>query len=87
MFKGEECQGIDIQIVNREVFDPVLMGMELLAASIKFHPGKIEPTMRLLGSDEVLAKLKTGESGRQILNEARPQLEQFRKLREKYLIY
>jgi len=87
LFKGEECQGIDIQIVNREVFDPVLMGMELLAASIKFHPGKIEPTMRLLGSDEVLAKLKTGESGRQILNEARPQLEQFRKLREKYLIY
>jgi uncharacterized protein YbbC (DUF1343 family) len=87
LFKGEECQGIDIQIVNRQVFDPVLMGMELLAACMKFHPGKIEPTMRLLGSDEVLAKLKAGESGRQILDETRPQLEQFRKLREKYLIY
>ncbi len=87
LFKGQECQGLDIQLVNREVFDPVLMGMELLAAAIKFHPGKIEPTMRLLGSDEVLAKLRSGESGRQILEEARPQLDQFKKLRAKYLIY
>ena len=87
VFQGEECQGVDIQLVNREVIDPVLMGMELLAAAIRFHPGKVEPTMRLLGSDEVLAKLKAGESGRQILEEARPQLEQFRRLRAKYLIY
>ena len=87
VFKGEECQGIDIQIVDRNVLDPVLMGMELLAASIKFHPGKIDPTMRLLGSDDVLRKLQSGMSGRQILEEARPQVQEFAKLRKKYLIY
>jgi uncharacterized protein YbbC (DUF1343 family) len=87
VYKGEECEGVDIQLVNRAVIDPVLMGMELLAATIKFHPGKVEPTMRLLGSDEVLAKLKAGKSGRQILDEARPQLEQFKQVRAKYLIY
>jgi uncharacterized protein YbbC (DUF1343 family) len=87
LFKGEECEGVDIQLVNREVIDPVLIGMELLAASMKFHPGKVEPTMHLLGSDEVLAKLQSGKSGRQILEEARPQLEQFKKLRAKYLMY
>ena len=87
IFKGEECKGVDIQLVDRNVFDPVLMGMELLAATMKFHPGKVEPTMRLLGSDAVLQKLQSGMSGRQILDEARPQLQEFEKLRKKYLIY
>lgn len=87
IYKGEECQGVDIQLVNREVFDPVLMGMELLAAAMKFHPEKVEPTMRLLGSDEILVKLRAGESGRQILKESQAQLAEFRKLRAKYLIY
>jgi hypothetical protein len=63
------------------------MGMELLAATMKFHPGKVEPTMRLLGSDEVFAKLQAGETGRKILEANRPQLEHFRKIRAKYLLY
>ncbi len=87
VYKGQECQGVDIQIVNREVFDPVLMGMELVAATMKFHPGKVELTMRLLGSDDVLAKLRAGESGRQILEQSQAQLAEFRRLRAKYLIY
>jgi uncharacterized protein YbbC (DUF1343 family) len=86
-YKGEECQGVDIQIVNRIVFDPVWMGYELIAATMRFHPGKFEPSPRLLGSDEVLAKLKTGKSGRQILDEARDALDQFRRIRAKYLLY
>ena len=87
VYKGEDCQGLDIVVVDRNTFDPVLMGMELLAATIKFHPGKVEPTMRLLGSDEVLAKLQAGETGREILQAYRPQLEHFRKIRAKYLLY
>lgn len=87
VYKGEDCAGLDIQLVNRDVFDPVLMGLELLAATMKFHPGRFEPTMRLLGSDEVLAKLKAGASGRQILEWARGPLEQFRRVRAKYLLY
>ena len=86
-YKGEECQGLDIQIVNRLVFDPVLMGFELLAATIKFHPGKFQPTMRLLGSDEIRARLEAGDSGRQILERARAPLEQFRRIRARYLLY
>ncbi len=87
VYKDQECQGLDIQLVDRHVFDPVLTGMELLSATMKFHPGKFEPNMRLLGSDEVLAELKAGETGQQILDAARPRLEQFLRLRAKYLIY
>jgi uncharacterized protein YbbC (DUF1343 family) len=86
-YKGEECQGVDIQIVDRAVFDPVLMGFELLAATMRLYPGKFEPAARLVGSDRVLAALKAGESGRRILEDSRDQLEQFRRIRAKYLLY
>jgi hypothetical protein len=78
---------VDIQIVNREILDPVLMGMELVVATMKFHPGKVTLTPRLLGSDEVIAKLQAGASGRQVLEDAQAQLAEFRRLRAKYLIY
>ncbi len=87
LYKDQECHGVDIQIVNREIFNPVLMGMELVAATIKFHPGKVTLIPRLLGSDEVIAKLQAGVSGRQILEDAQSQLAEFRQLRAKYLIY
>jgi uncharacterized protein YbbC (DUF1343 family) len=87
LYKDEECQGIDIQIVDRNVFEPVLMGLELLQASMRFHTGKVEPTMRLLGSDDVLARLKAGETGRQILAGTKDRMEEFRRKRARYLIY
>ena len=87
IYKDQECQGLDIQIVDRNVFDPVLMGMELVAATLKFHPGKVTLTPRLLGSDDVLRKFQAGESGRQILDESKAQLDHFRRIRAKYLIY
>ncbi|HZS53176.1 MAG TPA: DUF1343 domain-containing protein [Bryobacteraceae bacterium] len=87
VYKDEECQGVDIQLGNRDVFDPVTMGMELVAAILKFHPGKVSLLPRLVGSDEVLAKFQAGESGRQILDESRAELAKFRQLRAKYLIY
>jgi len=87
IYKDKECQGVDIQIVNRDVFDPVLMGMELVAATIKFHPEKVTLTPRLIGSDAVIAKLQAGATGRQILEDAQAQLAEFRRLRARYLIY
>lgn len=87
IYKDQECHGLDIQIVDRNEFDPVLMGMELVAVTLKFHPGKVTLTPRLLGSDDVLRKFQAGESGRQILDESKAQLDQFRQIRAKYLIY
>ncbi len=69
VYKDQECEGVDILLVNRDVFDPVLLGMELLSATLKFHPGKfdLDGVMRLLGSDEAAARLKRGETGRDVL--------------------
>lgn len=89
VYKDQECEGVDIILVNREVFDPILLGLELLSATVKFHPGKFDQTveMRRLGNDEAAARLKRGETGRQVLEAIRGQVEQFRRIRAKYLLY
>jgi uncharacterized protein YbbC (DUF1343 family) len=89
VYKDQECEGLDIVLVNRQVFDPVLMGMELLSATLKFHPGKFDlsTVMRILGSDEAADRLKRGETGRQVLQDMHGQLDEFAKIRAKYLLY
>jgi uncharacterized protein YbbC (DUF1343 family) len=87
--KDLECDGLDIQLLDRNRFNAVLMGLELLAATLKFHPGKFDLNgiMRLLGNDEVAARLQRGQSGLTITRALRPQLSAFRRTRAKYLLY
>lgn len=89
VYKDEDCEGLEVVLVNREAFESVLLGLELLAATLKFHPGQFDlgGVMRLLGSDEAAARLKRGETGRQVLDGMRGQLEEFLKIRAKYLLY
>lgn len=84
-----ECDGLDIQLLDRNRLNAVLMGLELLAATLKFHPGKFDLNgiMRLLGNDEVAARLQRGQSGLTITRALRPQLTAFRRTRAKYLLY
>jgi uncharacterized protein YbbC (DUF1343 family) len=89
VYRDEDCEGVDIQLVNREVFDPVLMGLELLAATIKFHPDRFDigGAMRILGSSEAAARLSRGEPGREVNESMRGELAEFLQTRANYLLY
>ena len=65
------------------------MGLELLHATMKFHPGRFDigGVMRLLGNDDAAERLKRGETGSAVVRSYASDLAQFRKTREKYLIY
>jgi hypothetical protein len=80
---------MDILLIDRSHFDPVLMGMELLSATLRFHPGKFDlsTVMRLLGSDEAARRLNGGETGREVLEAMRGQLDEFAKIRARHLLY
>jgi len=88
-YKDQDCDGLDIQLVDRRVFNAVRMGLALLSATLRFHPGEfnMDKTMRLLGSDDVAARLKRGDTVDSIEASFQPQLQQFLKVREKYLLY
>ena len=89
VFKDEDCEGLDIQLIDRDALDSVRMGLELLYATMKFHPGKfdLDGVMRLLGNEDAAGRLKRGETGSSVVKSYAPELDQFRKTREKYLIY
>jgi uncharacterized protein YbbC (DUF1343 family) len=89
-YKGQECNGLDIQLINRDVFDSSLLGLELLAATLKFHPGKFtldRKIMLLLGNDKAAERLTRGETGSEVNESLAGELDEFRNIREKYLLY
>ncbi|MEK7405163.1 MAG: DUF1343 domain-containing protein [Acidobacteriota bacterium] len=87
--KDQDCDGLDIQLIARDVFDAVRMGLELLHATLKFHPGEfnVDGVMRLLGSDDTAARLKRGETGARITETLKAGVGAFRRTRERYLLY
>jgi uncharacterized protein YbbC (DUF1343 family) len=88
--KGQDCNGLDIQLVDRNAFDSSRLGLELLAATLKFHPDKFtldRKIMLLMGSDKAAELLRQGKTGSEVNDSLRPELDEFRKIRAKYLLY
>ena len=88
-FKGVRIEGVRFVITNRELLDSTRLGLEVAAALEKLYPGKIDfaASKRLIGSDDVIRRLKAGEDPRQIMQSFEDPLEAFLKVRERYLIY
>jgi uncharacterized protein YbbC (DUF1343 family) len=89
-YKGQECSGVEAEVMNRDELNSTQLGLELLAALLKFHPDKFSldrKIMLLLGSDRAAELLKQGKTGREVSDAMRDQVEEFRKIREKYLLY
>jgi uncharacterized protein YbbC (DUF1343 family) len=90
VYKGRECDGLDVQLIDRDKLDTGRFGLELLAAALKFHPGKFtldHKIMLLLGSDKAAGHLNRGETGSDVNASLREELDAFRKIRAKYLLY
>jgi uncharacterized protein YbbC (DUF1343 family) len=88
-FQGVRVEGVRFQIVNREALDSTRLGLELAAALEKLYPGKIDlgAGARLIGSDEAIRRLKAGDDPRAIQQGLQGAMEDFLKVRERYLIY
>jgi uncharacterized protein YbbC (DUF1343 family)/CubicO group peptidase (beta-lactamase class C family) len=87
--KGEECQGVEIVVTDRRSVYSVLMGMEIAAALAKFYPQKFDVTkiVTLVGNANAVARLKNGDAPGNIVSDWSSDIEAFRKMRSKYLLY
>ena len=67
----------------------MLMSLEIAQTLYKNYPEKfrVDKIIFLLGSAATLARLKSGDAPARIIMDWQPELEAFRKMREKYLIY
>jgi uncharacterized protein YbbC (DUF1343 family)/CubicO group peptidase (beta-lactamase class C family) len=88
-YAHQQCEGISIIVVNREVLDAPELGLELAsalhdAAPTGFDIGRMKS---LLVNQAVLNALQAGQDPRRIADDWRDGVEQFMQVRKKYLIY
>ena len=87
--KGRTAHGVRFVITGREAFDSVRLGLELCVALQKLYPGKIDfaANKKLIGSDEAIRAIEAGEDPRSIQQKIQDGLDEFLKMRDKYLLY
>jgi uncharacterized protein YbbC (DUF1343 family) len=88
-FKNQLCYGIQIALLDRQVLDSPALGVEIASALCRLYPNdfEIDKTLSLIGSREVLQAIKDGKDPVAIVQDWQESLEQFCKLRSKYLLY
>src|SRR6266566_1320862 len=89
LFKGEMCEGASVVVTNRDSFASMRMGIEIAAALAKLYPRNFDATkiIALVGNAETIRRLKAGDSPAAIVGGWNEDLEIFRKMRAKYLLY
>jgi uncharacterized protein YbbC (DUF1343 family) len=85
---SEICHGVSIKVTDRTSFRSMRNGLEILETLIALHsvPPVFGP-MTLLGSQSTVDRLKRGDAPANIVAGWSSDLDKFRAMREKYLLY
>jgi len=88
-YANQNCEGVNIVLVERNAFDAPELGIELASALRKLYPEQfhMERMIEILVNQAVFDAITRGEDPRRIADDWREPLEQFDQLRKKYLIY
>jgi uncharacterized protein YbbC (DUF1343 family) len=88
-YKSVYCQGVSITITDRAALDSTRMGLEIADALHRLYPKQfhLEKINELLGSRATMEQLEHGVEPARIVASWRKELEKFRAMREKYLLY
>jgi uncharacterized protein YbbC (DUF1343 family)/CubicO group peptidase (beta-lactamase class C family) len=89
VFKGEECEGVNIVITDRAAFRPVPTGIELAVTIRRLYPDqwKVDAYGRLLVNTATLDRIKRGDTAEEIVRSWTERLDEFRRLRAQVLLY
>ena len=88
-YADQLCHGMRIIVTERDALDTPLLGIEVIAALYHLYPRdfKVDSTLSMVGSPDVLEKIKAGDDPTSIARGWMPDLQKFRLLRAKYLLY
>jgi uncharacterized protein YbbC (DUF1343 family) len=86
---GVACHGIDLILIDRNAFDAGLTAITLAHALYTLHPGEweIDAFPRLWGRPEVIDQLRGGSTPGEMAGIWQPELDQFLRARQRYLLY
>jgi uncharacterized protein YbbC (DUF1343 family) len=88
-YKGQSCQGVTINLTGRGELRSMRMGITIADVLYRLYPGRFQlaKTIALLGSQSTIDRLVQGDDPAQILAGWAQELDEFRHMRAKYLLY
>ncbi|HEY0702279.1 MAG TPA: DUF1343 domain-containing protein [Candidatus Acidoferrales bacterium] len=88
-FSGEVCNGLKIEVTDRETFDAIRLALEAADALHRLYPDRFDVTKLtlLLGSAATVDALINYVPPVQIISSWSPELAKFKVMRAKYLLY
>jgi uncharacterized protein YbbC (DUF1343 family)/CubicO group peptidase (beta-lactamase class C family) len=88
-YAGRICEGVKIELIDRLSLDAPRLGIELAAALLRLYPEQfeIERTIGMVGSRATMIALQDGVDPAAISKGWNAELEKFRAIRAKYLLY
>jgi len=89
IYKNKFCHGVKILLEDRNNLDPVLLGIEIISATYNLHGEQfqIDKTLQIIGSRETFKNLKNKVDPKLIALKWKDDIENFKKIRAKYLLY
>jgi uncharacterized protein YbbC (DUF1343 family) len=88
-FAGERCGGVQILVTSWDDFDPLKLGIVLALELRRQYPTKWDPSglKRLLADRATYDDIVAGKSLGEIMSRWDAEVAEFRKVRERYLLY
>ena len=87
----QTCNGVEIILTNRNIFSPVIVGIQLLQTISLLYPQKLEikeaGLNRLFGSDRLSKSLGNSDAVNQLIEEIKKESGQFRESAKQYYLY
>ncbi len=99
-FANQTCAGVQIHVTDRDVFTPVIVGIAMVKTAYEMYPDKFEwrqnayeyefgknPFDIVCGTDKIRKAIENGESLDSIESAWSGGFENFKKLRDRFLLY
>ena len=90
-YEGKPCNGIQVHVTDRDTFNPVVVGLTVIATIHGLYPHQFAFNAsdfdRLAGDDWVRQGIEKGVPVSEMQRRWEPGLSQFKKIRQKYLLY
>ena len=89
LYHGQLCHGVRIEITSRDSFRSMRMGLEIADVLHRMYTDHfdLDKINELLGSQSTVDRLKRGDAPADIVAGWAADLDKFRQMREKYLLY
>ena len=89
LYKGQPCGGVSVKLTNRAALQTMRMGIEIAAALAKLYPRSFDTAkmIALVGNAATIKHLTDGDEPAAIAGRWNADIETFRTVRAKYLLY